>query len=64
MSAGIEPALIAYSNGVLVVVQTVGSNHPFWAAWFKISVTTDNVVVTDAELIMSVFTVPGVDLCG
>jgi hypothetical protein len=53
LTAGVESALIAYSNGVLVVVQAVCSNHPFWSAWLNISVTTDYVMVADAEVISS-----------
>ena len=45
------------------MVQAVCSNHPFWAAWLNISVTTDDVVVADAE-VESSLTVPCIDLSG
>ena len=64
LSAGVESALITYSYRVFVVVQAVCSYHILWAAWLNISVTTDNVVVTDAELVMSVFAVPSINLSG
>jgi hypothetical protein len=53
LTAGVEAALIAYSYGVLVVVQAVCAYHPFRSAWLNISVTTDYVMVADAEVISS-----------
>ena len=64
LTAGIISALVADADRVGVVVQTVGADHPFRAAWLNRSVTTDHVVVADAKLIMSVFAMPGVNLSG
>jgi len=49
LTAGIVASFVAYADGVAVVVQTVGANHPFWPAGLNLSVTTDDVVVSDAE---------------
>ena len=49
LTAGIVASLVAYADGVAVVVQTVGANHPFRSAGLNLSVTTDDVVVSDAE---------------
>ena len=62
LTSNVEPALVADADRVGIVVQAVGTHHPFRAAWFNRSVTTDHVVVTDAKLVVSVFAVPGVDL--
>ena len=45
------------------MVQAVCSYHPFWAAWLNISVTTDDVVVADAE-VESSLVMPCIDLSG
>ena len=50
LTADVETTLVAYANGVAVVVHAVGADHPFRSAWLYLSVTTDNVVVADAEL--------------
>ena len=50
------------ADGVAVVVQTVGTNHPFRSAGLNLSVTTDDVVVADAEVKAS-FPVPRINLC-
>ena len=63
MTADVEPALVADADGVGVVVAAVGANHPFRTARLDLSVTTDNVVVADAEVEPSL-AVPGVDLGG
>ena len=47
-ATGIQTALIAYADAVLVVVHAVGADHPFRPSWFYASVTTDDVVVADA----------------
>ena len=51
-TTGIQTALIAHTDAVLVVVLpfdvTVGADHPFRPARFYASVTTDDVVVADA----------------
>ena len=62
LSPDIESTLIAHADGVLVVVQAVGAYQPFRSSWLNLSVTTDHVMVTDTELIMPVFAVPGVYL--
>ena len=46
------------------MVQAVGTYHPFRTAWLDLSVTTDDVMVADTKLVMSVTAVPGVDLSG
>ena len=60
----VETALVADADRVGIVVQAVGTDHPFRTAWLYRSVTTDHVVVSDAEFIMSVFSVPRVNLSG
>ena len=64
LTADVEPALVADADRVGIVVQAVGTHHPFRAAWLNLSVTTDHVVVADAKLIMAVFAVPGINLSG
>ena len=64
MTADVQPAFITDANRVTVMVQTVGSYHPLRTAWLDLSVTTDDVVVADTKLVMSVTAVPGVDLSG
>ena len=49
LTAGIVASFVAYADGVLVVVQAVGANHPFRSAGLNLSVTTDDVVVADTE---------------
>ncbi len=46
------------------MVQTVGPYHPLRTTWLDLSVTTDDVVVADTKLVMSVTAMPGVDLSG
>ena len=50
LTADVEPALVADAYRVGVVVQAVGADYPFRTAWFYLSVTTDDVVVADAEV--------------
>ena len=50
LTSYIEPALVADADRVAVVVQTVGADHPFRATWLDRSVTTDHVMVADAEV--------------
>ena len=64
LTADVEPALIADAYRVGVVILAVGTDHPFRTARLNLSVTTDDVVVADAKLIMSVAAMPGVDLSG
>ena len=49
MSADVQPTLVADADGVGIVVQAVGTDHIFRAAGLDLSVTTDDVVVADAE---------------
>ena len=58
LTPDIESALVADADRVGVVVQAVGTHHPLRTAWLYRSVTTDHVMVADAELIMPVFAVP------
>ena len=50
LTADVEPALVADAYRVGVVVQAVGTCQPFRTAWLNRSVTTDHVVVADAEV--------------
>ena len=54
LTADVEPALVADAYRVGVVVLSfdvaVGSDHPFRTAWLYRSVSSDYVVVADAEL--------------
>ena len=61
LSAGIESALVADAYRVGVVVQAVGADHVFRASGLNLSVTTDDVVVADAEVKTSL-AMPGIDL--
>ena len=63
LTADIQTALVADAYRVAVVVQAVGANHPFRTAFFDLSVTTDDVVITDTELPVVILSVPTVDLC-
>ena len=49
LTADVQTSLVAYADGVAVVVQTVGTNHPFRSAGLNLSITTDDVVVADTE---------------
>jgi hypothetical protein len=61
LTADVEPTLVADADRVGVVVHTVGADHPFRSSGLNCSVTTDHVVVTDAE-VESPFAVPRIDL--
>jgi hypothetical protein len=50
LTSYVEPALVADAYRVGVVVQAVGSDHVLRTAWLDLSVTTDHVVVADAEV--------------
>ena len=50
LTADVETALVADAYRVGIVVLAVGTDHPFRTAWLYRSVTTDHVVVADAEL--------------
>ena len=64
LTADVEPAFVADADRMGVVVQTVGTYHPFRPTGLDLSVTTDHVVVAYAKLIMAVFAMPGIDLSG
>ncbi len=61
LTAGIKSPLIADANRMGIVMMpfdvAVGADHPFQATWLNRSVTTDHVVVADAEVETSI-TVP------
>ena len=61
LTADVETALVADADRMGVVVQAVGTDHPFWATWLNRSVTTDHVVVADAEVKTSL-AMPSIDL--
>ena len=63
LTADVEPALVADAYRMGVVVQAVGADHVLRTALFNLSVTTDDVVVADAEL-PALPAVPCVDLGG
>ena len=48
LTADVEPTLVADADRVAVVVHAVGTDHPFWSSGLNLSVTTDDVVITDA----------------
>jgi hypothetical protein len=50
LTADIQPALVADTDRVGVVVLAMGTDHPFRTAWLYRSVSSDYVVVADAEL--------------
>ena len=66
LTADVQATLIAYTYRVLVVVlacyMAVRADHPFRSAFLYRSVTTDDVVVADAEL-EAPLSVPRVYLC-
>ena len=66
LTADVQTTLVAYAYRVLVVVlacyMAVRANHPFRSACLYRSVTTDDVVVADAEL-EAPLSVPRVYLC-
>ena len=64
LTSNVEPPFVADAYRMGVVVQTVGTDHPFRPTGLDLSVTTDHVVVADAKLIMAVFAVPGINLSG
>ena len=63
LTADVETALVADADRMGVVVQAVGTDHPFWTTWLNRSATTDHVVVADTEVETSL-TMPRVDLSG
>ena len=63
LTADVEPTLVADADRVGIMVLAVGSDHVFRTAWLNLSVTTDHVVVADAEL-KAPLAVPGINLSG
>ena len=61
LTSDVEPALIADADRVGIMVQAVGTHHPFRTAWLNRSVTTDHVMVADAEVKTSL-AMPSIDL--
>ena len=61
LTADIESPFVADADRMGIVVQTVGTDHPFRPTRLNLSVTTDHVVVADT-FIMSVFAMPPVDI--
>ena len=50
LTADVQPALVADAYRVGIVVLAVGTDHPFRTAWLYRSVSSNHVVVADAEL--------------
>jgi len=50
LTADVEPAFVADADRMGIVVHAVGADHPFRATWLDRSVTTDHVMVADAEV--------------
>ena len=63
LTAGIQSPFVANADGMGIVVQTVGTDHPFRPTGLDRSVTTDHVVVADAE-VEPPLAMPGIDLSG
>ena len=63
LTADVETALVADADRMGVVVQAVGADHVFRASGLNLSVTTDNVVVADAE-VETPLAMPGINLSG
>ena len=61
LTADVQPALVADAYRVGIVVHAVGTDQPFRTTWLDRSVTTDDVVIADAEVEASL-AVPCVDL--
>ena len=62
-ASDIEPTLIADAYRVGIMVLAVGTDHVLRTAWLNRSVTTDYVVVADAEVETSL-AMPRIDLSG
>ena len=61
MTAGVEPALVADAYRVGVVVHAVGANQKLRSTKLYLSVTTDHVMVADAE-VEAPLAMPGINL--
>ena len=66
LTTDVQTTLVTKAYRVLVVVRAcymaVGADHPFWSSFLNASVTTDDVVVADAEL-EAALAMPRVYLC-
>ena len=63
LTADVGPSFVADADRMGIVVQTVRTYHPFRTTWFNLSVTTDHVVVADAE-VETPLAMPGINLSG
>ena len=63
LTADIESSFVADAYRMGIVVQTVGTYHPFRSTGLDLSVTTDHVVVADAE-VEPPLAMPGINLSG
>ena len=63
LTADVQPALIADADRMGIVVQAVGTHHPFRTAWLNRSVTTDHVMVADPEF-PALLAMPSINLSG
>ena len=63
LTADIQPALVADADRVGIVVHAVGTRQPFRTTGLYRSVTTDHVVVANAEVKASL-AMPRIDLSG
>ena len=62
-ASDIKPTLVADAYRVGIMVLAVGTDHIFRTAWLNRSVTSDHVVVADAEVETSL-AMPCIDLSG
>ena len=49
LSPGIQSSFVAHPDGVLVMVHAVGTHQPFRSSSLNLSVTTDHVMIANAE---------------
>jgi len=63
LTTDVEPPFVADAYRMGIVVQAVGTYHPFRSTGLDLSVTTDHVVVADAE-VKPPLAMPGIDLSG
>ena len=61
LTSDVQSTLVAYAYRVTVMVHAVGTHHIFGPAFLNFSVTTDDVVVADAEVKASL-AVPRINL--
>ena len=63
LTTDVESPFVADAYRMGIVVQTVGTYHPFRSTGLDLSVTTDHVVVADAE-VETPLAMPGINLSG